>query len=241
MKQRNQVPVILQMEAVECGAASLAMVLASFGRFVPLEKLRIDCNVTRDGSSAKYIAKAAVRHGLKTRAFKMSAEQLMEMTDFPVILHWNFNHFVVLCGFKKGKAIINDPAFGRVLTDMETVASSFTGIVLSFAKGESFEPCGKEENVFGFLKKHLFKMKGPLFFVVVLGIIYEFLHMMPPVFYKIYTDKILLGSSSEWLFPLLFAMGAAGLFALVVGGLKSMVLTRMKAKFSISASVSFFW
>ena len=114
MENVKRVPVVLQMEAVECGAASLAMILAYYKRFIPLEKMRIDCNVTRDGSLAKYIVKAAAKHELETKAYKMDPEQIRQRQDFPMIIHWNFNHFVVLCGFRGTDAVINDPASGRI-------------------------------------------------------------------------------------------------------------------------------
>ena len=95
------------MEAVECGAASLTMILAYYKKYIPLEKMRIECNVTRDGSSAKYIVKAAMHNGLEAKAYKMDPEQIRQREDFPMIIHWNFNHFVVLCGFDGEEAVIN--------------------------------------------------------------------------------------------------------------------------------------
>lgn len=136
----KKVPVILQMEALECGAASLAMILAYYKKYIPLEQLRSDCNVSRDGSTAKYINLAAKHHGLEAKGYRMSVEKIKEQTEFPMIIHWNFNHFVVLCGFKRNKAIINDPAGGRVSVDMEEFDRSFTGIALKFKPSENFVP-----------------------------------------------------------------------------------------------------
>jgi ABC-type bacteriocin/lantibiotic exporter with double-glycine peptidase domain len=146
----KNVPVILQMEALECGAASLAMILAYYKKYIPLEQLRSDCNVSRDGSSAKYINLAARHHGLIAKGFRMSLEKIKEETEFPMIIHWDFNHFVVLCGFKGGKAIINDPAAGRVAVDMEQFERSYTGIALKFKPSENFQPSGKPKSVMSF-------------------------------------------------------------------------------------------
>ena len=115
----KNVPVILQMEAVECGAASLAMILAYYKKYIPLEELRNRCNVSRDGSSAKYIMLAARSYGMEAKVFKMGTKSGRELKTFPAIIHWNFNHFVVLCGFKGDKAVINDPAEGKITVDAE--------------------------------------------------------------------------------------------------------------------------
>lgn len=241
MKRKRKVPVILQMEAVECGAASLAMVLAYYQRYIPLERMRIDCNVTRDGSSAKYIVKAAKRHGLEARAFKMRAESLKKRDDFPMILHWNFNHFVVLCGFEKGKALINDPAAGAVRVDWNDFETSFTGIVLSFTPGETFIPEGKPKNGAVFLKSRLAGMKVPLAAAMVLDVLYAALNMLQPVFYRIYTDKILLGNAREWFPPLIGAMSAVCVLGLLVGSMKNILMERMRAKMALEGTAKFMW
>jgi ABC-type bacteriocin/lantibiotic exporter with double-glycine peptidase domain len=241
MKVKRKVPVILQMEAVECGAASLAMVLGYYGRYIPLEKMRVDCNVTRDGSTAKYIILAARRHGMETSAFKESAEQLREHTDFPVIIHWNFNHFVVLCGFDKDKAILNDPASGRVKVDWDTFVRSFTGIVLTFSPGENFVKEGRPKNSTEYLIKGFHGMGKPVFMIVVMGTIFTLLQLLPPIFYKIFADKILLGKSADWLKPLLMIMAAACVAGVLTGGLKNVFLARLKARYQIRSTSSFVW
>ena len=173
MENVKRVPVVLQMEAVECGAASLAMILAYYKRFIPLEKMRIDCNVTRDGSLAKYIVKAAAKHELETKAYKMDPEQIRQRQDFPMIIHWNFNHFVVLCGFRGKDAVINDPASGRIRVPAEVFDRSFTGIALCFRPGEAFERIGMPAQTGGFIKKMCRGQKAAFVFVIVLGAVYS--------------------------------------------------------------------
>lgn len=240
MENVKRVPVVLQMEAVECGAASLAMILAYYKRFIPLEKMRIDCNVTRDGSLAKYIVKAAAKHELETKAYKMDPEQIRQRQDFPMIIHWNFNHFVVLCGFRGTDAVINDPASGRIRVPAEVFDRSFTGIALCFRPGEAFERIGMPAQTGGFIKKMCRGQKAAFVFVIVLGAVYSLLNGLPPVFYKIFTDRILLGGSPEWLPALLFAMLATGIGMLLAGGLQVLFAKRLQAQLRIREAAVFF-
>ena len=114
-----KVPVVMQMEALECGAACLTMILAYYSKWIPLEKVRADCGVSRDGSKAKNVLRAARSYGLTAKGYRMEVDALKKKATFPCIIHWNMCHFVVLCGFKKGKAVINDPARGTVTVSME--------------------------------------------------------------------------------------------------------------------------
>ena len=113
-----KVPVVMQLEALECGAAALAMVMAYYGKWVPLEQVRLDCGVSRDGSKAKNIFLAAQHYGFDVRAFRFSVESIREKGQYPCIIHWNMNHFVVLDGFKGKYAYLNDPARGTVKVTM---------------------------------------------------------------------------------------------------------------------------
>ncbi len=240
MKKRK-IPVILQMEAVECGAASLAMILGYYGRYIPLEQMRVDCNITRDGSTAKYILLAAKKHGLIAKGYKLNAESLRKRTDFPVIIHWNFNHFVVLAGFEKDQAVLHDPAEGRVKVDWETFVKSFTGIVLAFSPGEDFVPIGRPGSTNHYLREGLAGMKKPVILVVMSGLIYAMIRILPPVFYKIFTDKILLGHLSEWLPALVIAMMVTISAGIISGFLQSVLLARMKAQFCIGHVSALVW
>ena len=129
-KGAAKVPVIMQLEALECGAACLAMIMAYYGKWVPLEQVRRDCGVSRDGSNAANIYKAAENYGFAVKAFRHNPESIMENGQYPCIIHWNFNHFVVLCGFKGKYAYINDPARGFVKISAEEFDKSFTGVTL---------------------------------------------------------------------------------------------------------------
>lgn len=237
----KKVPVILQMEALECGAASLAMILAYYKKFIPLEQLRSDCNVSRDGSTAKYINLAARHHGLEAKGYRMSVEKLKEQTEFPMIIHWNFNHFVVLCGFKGNKAVINDPAGGRVLVDMEEFDRSYTGIALKFKPSESFKPSGKPKSVMAFVKKRLEGCKAPLVFILTMGLILSVIGLVRPVFYKLFTDDVLIGGASDKMQSLLMSMGISLVVGFIAELLRSVYLARLQSKMSIGSSSAFMW
>ena len=135
-------PLIMQLEALECGAASLSMVMAYYGKWVPLEQVRVDCGVSRNGSNAKNIGRAAQKYGFKTKGFAYTTQKLRERGKFPGIIHWGGGHFVVIDGFRGNKAIINDPAKGVVKVDLKTFDSIFTGIYLEIIPDEGFEPGG---------------------------------------------------------------------------------------------------
>ena len=138
-----KVPVVMQLEALECGAASLAMVLAYYEKWIPLEQVRSDCGVSRDGSNAKNCLIAARNYGLIAKGYRYEVDSLRENVKFPCIIHWNFNHFVVLKGFKGNYAYINDPARGEIKITIEEFDNSFTGICLCFEPGPDFVPSGK--------------------------------------------------------------------------------------------------
>ena len=129
-----KVPVVMQLEALECGAASLAMVMAYYGKWTPLEQVRSDCGVSRDGSKAKNIYLAAEAYGFDVKAYRKSPESLRQNGQFPCIIHWNMNHFVVLDGFKGKWVYLNDPARGAVKVSWDEFDRSFTGIVLTLVQ-----------------------------------------------------------------------------------------------------------
>jgi ABC-type bacteriocin/lantibiotic exporter with double-glycine peptidase domain len=155
----------MQMEALECGAACLTMILAYYGRWVPLEQVRTDCGVSRDGSKASNILKAARSYGLAAKGMTFSTEALRKKGSFPSIIFWNFNHFVVLRGIRGKYAYLNDPARGAVRVSMEEFDRSFTGVVLAMEPTEEFSKSGKQKSTLEFARSRLAGMGIPLAFV----------------------------------------------------------------------------
>ena len=238
--RRVRVPTVLQMEAVECGAAALAKVLAYHGKLVPLEEVRQACGVSRDGSKASNVLKAAQGYGLTAKGYKREPEALKAMPG-PSILHWNFNHFVVLEGFARGKAYLNDPAVGpRVVTE-EEFDQSFTGVVLTFEPGPEFEPGGRKRTLAASLGPRLRGSEIGLLYVVAAGLLLVVPGLVAAVFSKVFVDAVLVGGNVDWLRPLLLFMGVT---AAVAGGLtwlQRSALLRLETKLAASTSGQFFW
>ena len=196
-----KVPVVMQMEALECGAASLTMIMHYYRKWIPLEQARVDCGVSMDGASAKNIMVAARSYGMKANAWRVEPEDLLEEGPFPCIIHWGFNHFVVLCGFQGKRAVLNDPARGRVTVEWEEFDREFTGVCLTFEPGEDFKPSGKPKTVFSYAKERLRGSGTAVAFVVLTTTISSLMGIISPAFSRTFLDRLLTGRNTEWLTP----------------------------------------
>ena len=236
-----KVPVIMQMEALECGAASLTMVLAYYEKWIPLEQVRLDCGVSRDGSNMKNVVKAAQYYGLEVHGYKFDLEQLKRNATYPCIIHWNFNHFVVLDGFKGDKAVLNDPARGTVEVSMEEFDQSYTGVVMTFAPGENFVPSGKPKSVWEFAAKRLKGAGAAVAFVILTTVITYLFGIINPVMSRIFFDRLLTGRAPDWLYPVLWAMTALAFFQIVTNWAKTVYSLKINGKMSIQGNVKYMW
>ena len=236
-----KVPVIMQLEALECGAASLAMIMAYYGKWVPLEQVRADCGVSRDGSNAKNIFKAAESYGFDVKAFRRSPETIKENGQFPCIIHWNFNHFVVLNGFKGKYAYINDPARGFVKVSAEEFDRSFTGVTLNISPGESFAQSGKRKSTLAFAKKRLIGAGAAVAFVMLTTVISSVFGIINPIMSKIFMDRLLTGQNSEWLTPFIGVMCAMAAVQLIVAWVQSIYSLKINGKMSVIGSSAYMW
>lgn len=236
-----KVPAVMQMEALECGAASLCMILAYYRRWVPLEEMRAACGVSRNGSNAQNIYLAAENYGLKVKAFSYEMEELMEEATFPCIIHWEFQHFVVLNGFKKGKACINDPARGCIEVSMEEFDESFTGVCLTFEPGEDFQMGGTKKSMLEFCKKRLRGTESIGLYLLLISTALAFLSILQPIFSSIFVDRLLEGQTGEWI--QFFAVGIAGvtLLQILLSWISQDKLRKIRGKLAVSANAKFMW
>ena len=234
-------PLIMQLEALECGAASLAMVMAYYGKWVALEQVRVDCGVSRNGSNAKNILRAARKYGFKTKGYAYTTEKLREKGKFPGIIHWGGGHFVVLNGFRGNKAIINDPAKGVVKVDLKTFDKIFTGIYLEIIPDEGFEPGGKRKSIFAFAKKRL-KGAAPLIaFFAITTIVFYLIGIINPVVNQVFVDYILGGNNPDWLRPFIFIFAGIGILQVVVTLVQSLYQYKIRGKLDLVGSATYMW
>lgn len=242
MAKKQKVPVVMQMEALECGAACLCMIAAYYKKWIPLTQVRADCGVSRDGSVAKNILNAARSYGFEAAGYKVEPESI-DSLHFPMIIHWNFNHFVVLCGInrKSGKVYINDPAQGRITVSMKQFDQSFTGIALTVIPTEDFKPEGKPKSVWSFAKRCLKGALMPFILAVLLSVVAMVIDLTSPIFGKIFIDNLLSGSNIEWLYPFLGMMLVVLLVQVLVGIIKSVYWMKIQGKFALTSSAEFMW
>jgi len=237
---RTRVPTILQLEAVECGAATLAMILAAFGKWVPLEEMRVACGVSRDGSKASNMVKAARGFGLDAKGFKKEPAQLRELPT-PMILHWNFNHFVVLEGFRKGWAYIVDPAMGPRRVSSDELDQAFTGVVLTFTRGPAFAKGGALPGVLASLRGRLHGAGPALAFAVLAGIALVVPGLVAPAFSRVFVDQVMVKGLDGWTGPLLAAMVVAALVMATVTWMQQTQLLRLETRLALGSSGRFLW
>ena len=236
-----KVPIVIQMEALECGAACLTMILAYYGKWIPLEQVRADCGVSRDGSNAKNILKAARNYGFIARGYRYEPEELMKQGTFPCIIHWDFNHFVVLCGFKGNKAIINDPGKGTHSVPMDTFDCAFTGICLMFAPGEEFCPSGKPKSMFAFAKKRLWGTGKAFALVVITTVITSLIGIITPGFSNVFADRLLSGTNPKWFAPFMYGICGLAIIQVIICWIKATYARKADGKMAIIANSEYMW
>ena len=239
-KERVKVPTVLQMEATECGAASLAMILAYYGRWLPLEFLRQECGVTRDGSNADNLLKAARRQGCVAKAFAGRSEVLRKK-EFPLILFWEFNHFLVLEGFQGDTVFLNDPAMGRRTVPWDEFITSYTGVYMKITPDENFKPEGEPYSIVKTVAAKLREDKWALIFLMVLGLCMIIPGLAVPVMSQIFIDDVFSLKHADWIVKLLNAMFGTMILLGIMTAMRAAVLTYWQKKLTIADSSGFFW
>ncbi|NJD20272.1 MAG: ATP-binding cassette domain-containing protein, partial [Gemmatimonadetes bacterium] len=231
---------VLQMEAVECGAAALGSILGYHGRIVPLEELRVRCGVSRDGVTARNIIRAAREYGLEAKGFRKELEELQE-TQLPAILFWNFNHFLVLEGFVGDEGFLNDPASGPRRVSMAELDEGYTGVVLTFEPGPDFEPEGEEPSIVGALVSRARGAELALAFAGIAGLALVIPGLVVPVFSRVFVDQVLVSRLDSWVKPLLLGMALTAVVRGALTWLREYYLLRLESKLAVTNAGSFFW
>ncbi len=236
--RRVTTPTVLQMEAAECGAAALGIILEYHGRYVPLETLRDDCGVSRDGSNAFYIREAAKRYGLEPKVFRRSVDGLLKRRP-PFIVFWQFNHFLVVEGFSRGTVYLNDPASGRRTISADEFQRGYSGITFTFETGPQFTKQGQRPSAVRGLVRRLASSKAALVVVTLAGLALVIPNLVSAAFQRVFVDEILIEGHREWLKPLLLTMGVTALLRLAAAALEQASLTRLEARLTLDESFKF--
>ncbi len=231
-------PVILQVEAVECGAAALAIVLGYHGRFVPLEKLRIECGVSRDGSKASNILKVARAHGMTASGHSRTLADARKLKP-PFIVFWEFNHFLVVEGVKRDRYYLNDPAIGRRVLSGEDFSAGFTGITLEFAPGKEFVKSGRAYNVVADIRKWIRGFERPLLLTVLTGMLLSVPLVLIPLFSRFYIDYILIQENYDWMNLLVAAILVTLGIIIVLELMMKNILRRLQVKLAVKLGFVF--
>ena len=238
--RRVRTPTVLQMEMTECGAAALGSVLAYYGRRVPLEELRVACGVSRDGSKAGNVVRAARRYGLEAAGMRREVDELLGGT-FPVIVFWNFNHFLVVEGASRTKVWLNDPAMGPRTVSREEFADGFTGVSLEFKKGTNFTRGGAPAGVLPRLTSRLKGMRGGIAVVAWISVMLVIPGMVVPGLTAAFVDKVLVQRFTGWLDPLLIGLGVTLLVNVLLRSVQGLVLLRIELRMALEQSAQFAW
>lgn len=239
---RARTPTLLQMEAVECGAAALGIVMHHYGVWVSLEKLRVECGVSRDGSKAGNLIRVARTYGFEADGYKVEAAEIFQDAgDLPCIVFWEFNHFLVVEGFKKDKVFLNDPACGPRTVCWEEFDKKFTGVALVIKKGESIKKTGKKPALLGGLLSRIGRGKSTLILVILASLALVIPGIVAPVFSRIFVDDIMVGGAVDWIWPLLAGIGATFFIKTMLSWIQGYYLLRLQTSLAVKECSRFMW
>ncbi len=239
---RVRTPTLLQMEAVECGAAALGTIMHHYGVWVSLEKLRVECGVSRDGSKAGNILRVARQYGFEADGYKVEAADFFEdKADFPCIIFWDFNHFVVVEGRRGDKVYFNDPACGPRSVSWDEFDRKFTGVVLIIKPGDNFKPQGVKPTVFGGLLSRIGKGRMSLVMIVIASLALVLPGLAAPVFSQVFVDDIMVGGLTDWIWPLLIGVFVTFMAQNLLGWIQGYYLLRLNTGLSVKECSRFMW
>ena len=232
-KRRVTTPLLMQTHMTECAAACLGSVLGYFGLWVPLSELRVKCEVSRDGSTAAGIARAARHYGLECVGWQGDINQLKKL-PLPLILFWEFNHFLILEGFDRKWFYLNDPALGRRKLTPEEFKEGFTGVALRFNVGPAFQHGGMRFNILRRIPLWLRGVRGALGSVTACGLLLALLALVMPAALAIFVDHAL-GENDPMGGMVAGAMALAAILVYALTWLKRRWLQRLAVRMSVIA------
>ena len=240
-RRRQQTPTLLQMEATECGAAALGIILAYYGRITPLAELRQVCGVSRDGTKASDILAAASNYGLTAKGFKIDRLDILQGEKCPYIVFWNLDHYLVVEGFNQKRVYLNDPATGPRSVSWQKFDEGFTGVILCFKPNSKFSQGGRKLNIILSLWERLQGTLGALIYCMAAGLLLTLVNLVVPVFSQVFIDEIWVQGRQDWLRPLLLGIVIATVFQGGLTLLRLRYLRRLKIKLAVVFSSHFLW
>ncbi len=232
-QRRKRTPTVYQMEVNECGAASLSMIMQYYGKYVPLEELRVETGVSRNGCNAKNIYLAAERYGMEVKASRRDLNRMLEKSEVPCMLHWNFSHFVVYEGKQFGKYHLNDPQRGRRALDYEEMEEGYSETVLEFKPTERFKKSHSKRTLFRYAVRRLAGQRRTLLALLMIGIATIVPGVLTPVFSQVFLDDILVGGSRAWMKWLLLFMILTTLYDAYFTYLHAKVTLLLRSKMAL--------
>lgn len=236
-----KVPVIMQLEELECGAACLCMVLGYYHKWIPIEEVRNTCGVSRDGVSAGNILRAARFYGLNASGYRCPVSTLMKNVTFPCIAFVHGCHFIVVCGVKNGMIYVNDPAKGNDKYTEKEFDEIFNNILIQFSPSESFQPSGKPKSMLSYVKKRLKGTTVAIVFACLTGIIASMIGVISPAFSRVFLDYLLPGKNPQWVWPFLILLAIFDFVQIIMTGLQSVYSLRINGKMAVIGNSTFMW
>jgi NHLM bacteriocin system ABC transporter peptidase/ATP-binding protein len=239
-RRRVRTPTVLQMEATECGAASLAIVFAYHGLWVPLEVLRSACGVSRDGSRASSMLAAAREYGMIAKGWRKTVDDLAAMSP-PYIVFWQFHHFLVVEGVDNARVWLNDPASGRRRISLEEFRAAYSGVCLTLEPGPAFRKAGRPPSLIRSVLPRIRSSKATLVYISLASILLVIPGIAIPAFAKAFVDRVLITGTQSWLIPLVIGLAITAVLRGVLAWLQQIQLARLESKLALTQMTRFFW
>ncbi|PCJ61767.1 MAG: NHLP family bacteriocin export ABC transporter peptidase/permease/ATPase subunit [Rhodospirillaceae bacterium] len=239
-RRRVRTPTVLQMEAVECGAAALGILLGYYGRIVPLEELRVACGVSRNGAKASKVVAAARSYGMEAKGLKLELEEA-KAEPVPYIAFWGFNHFVVVEGFSAKYAFLNDPSSGPRKVTLKEFGEKFTGVALAIKPGPDFRKGGHRRSLFKVLGARIANSLPAVSYLMATSLLLVVPGLLLSVFLKTFIDDVLVLGFNDWILPLLIGVVFAAVLSSGLTYLQQRILLLLQTKLAVTTASEFFW